>query len=180
MSGVMIDEARDRMIILYKTHRGDMSMLETPLREIFLDDGVTFPETSLVNDMPATNLTTPIRGAVDDTGVSYIVQDNGNVNCFDLNDGIALPLATFSAGVAVTDVTIFRGVVLLAHTTGATRGLRAYALRNRKYTKASDITETSARQARYPLGGENPLDLPITITQNGICLLYTSPSPRDS
>ncbi|MCY4490439.1 MAG: hypothetical protein OXC46_03130 [Thaumarchaeota archaeon] len=176
MSGVIIDEPRNRMLILYKTHRGDISILETELLDRFMDNPAVKPVTNIVHDIPATTLTTPITGAVDDTGVLYISRSNGNTEAFDLNDGIALPLATFTpttAGVVVSDVTIYRGVVLLASATGATRGLRAYALRNRKYTKSGDESpENTPRMIRRPIEGENPIDTPIMITQNGIIIDY--------
>ena len=177
MSGVVIDEYRNRMLILYKTHRGDISIVQTELRDRFLDgdgdgDGDDAPAVSVVHDVPATNLINPIIGTVDDTGVFYVGQTNGNVNAFDLNNGIALPLATYSTAVAISDMTIFKGVVLIAHVPDATRGLKAYALYNRKYTKSGDESEPAARRVRHPLEGENPLDLPITITQNGIIIDY--------
>lgn len=179
ISGVAIDEARDIMLIAFRNQSSDEFITTTRLRNEFLDttenpagsiQTTTFGTGMLAAGETFDNITVKI--AVDDTGILYLGRGTGNVTAYDLNENIQLPEGGFTTSLASTAIAIYRGVILSAVPSGTNRGLRAYAMPNRKFTKSGDKSGTEMR-IRHPSGGENTLgEAPFRITADGVIFDY--------
>ena len=165
-SGICTDEQRNRMILFYYTSSGTISSLYTSLQEFWYDRTGHLKNTTETMTLPlgSNNSDRRVHGTIDDDGVMYMGAGERKVSIINMDNDTEIPQLSFRTQHTFTDLTIYKGVVLIAVRNGTNRGLRAYALRNKRFPNGSRM-----EQVRHPEGGQNPFgSAPYRITDDGI------------